>query len=118
MNDLIKFGRSWAYPAELSLTGSGFTSHGYDKSQRCYQIEDQEQKKGPVEISLAGTKDSPVINPAIRVKNWNSDEANILVNGQPSTNCRIGFHQELDGTDLIVFVFINETAPVKITIAK
>jgi hypothetical protein len=118
LNELIKFGRSWAYPAELSLTGSEFTSQGYDRSQRCYQIEDNEQKKGPLEISLQGSEDSPVINPAIRVRKWNSDEAKILVNGKAVNNCRIGFNHELDGTDLVIFVFIKETAPVKVSIAK
>ena len=118
LNDLIKFGRSWAYPAELSLTGSGFTSHGYDKSQRCYQIEDNQQKGGPLEIGLHGSQDSPVINPAIRVKNWNSEAVKILINGNQSDNCRIGFQQELERTDLLIFVFIHETAPVKIAIAK
>ena len=41
-----------------------------------------------------------------------------LVNGKPGNNCSIGFNHELDGTDLVIFVFINETAPVKLTISK
>jgi hypothetical protein len=60
----------------------------------------------------------PVVNPAIRVRNWNSDGAKILVNGMPSNHCRMGFSHELDGTDLVLFVFINETAPVKISLAQ
>jgi FKBP-type peptidyl-prolyl cis-trans isomerase 2 len=71
-----------------------------------------------VEIGLQGSKDSPVVNPAIRVKNWNSDEAKILVNGISSDNCRVGFNHELDGTELILFVFINTTSAVKISVAK
>jgi hypothetical protein len=118
MNELIQFGRSWAYPAELSLTGSEFKSLGYDKSQRCYQIEGNDQQGGSVEIGLQGSKDSPIVNPAIRVKNWNSDEVKILVNGISSDNCRVGFNHELDGTELILFVFINTTSAVKISVAK
>jgi hypothetical protein len=118
MDEIITFGRSWAYPAELSLNGSGFTSQGYDKSQRCYQIEKDQPAAGPVEISLQGSKESPIVNPAIRVKNWNSDEAKIQVNGKQNDQCRIGFNHGLEGTDLVLFVFINETAPLKITLAK
>jgi hypothetical protein len=118
MNELIQFGRSWAYPAELSLTGSEFTSRGYDKSQRCYQIMGGERKSGTLEITLQGSKESPVVNPAIRVTNWNSDEARILIDGKPGIDCRTGFNHVLDGTELVLFVFINETAPVKITLAK
>jgi len=116
MTDLVSFGRSWAYAAELSVTGTGFTSKGYDKSQRCYQIENTGQKAGQAEITLRGSKDSPVINPAIFVKNWNSNGAKILVNGKETKNCRIGINHELDGTDLIIFVFVNESAPLKVTI--
>ena len=118
MNDVTRFGRSWAYPAGLTVTGSGFAAHGYDKSQRCYQIEANDQKSNSLEMTLEGSKESPVVNPAIRVKNWNSDEAKILVNGKPGDQCRIGFNYELDGTDLVVFVSINETAPVRISVAK
>ena len=118
MNELIQFGRSWAYPAELSLIGSGFASRGYDTSQRCYQIEGNDAKSGSLEIGLQGSKNSPVINPAIRVKHWNSDGAKILVNGVPSDNCRMGISHGLDGTDLVLFVFINATAPVKISVAQ
>jgi hypothetical protein len=118
MKELIHFGRSWAYPAELSLTGSGFTSQGYDKSQRCYQLESNEPKGGQVEISLKGSKDSPVVNPAIRIKNWNSDEAKVLVNGKESGDCRLGFNHQIEGTDLVVFALMNETSPVQMTIRK
>jgi len=118
MKELINFGRSWAYPAELSLTGSGFSSQGYDKSQRCYQVENIEPKGRQVEISLKGSKDSPVVNPAIRIRNWNSDEAKVLVNGKESSDCRLGFNHQISGTDLVVFAFMNETSPVQITIVR
>ena len=117
MDELITFGRSWAYPAELTLSGSGFTAQGYDKSQRCYQIEKTQSAAGrAVEIRLQGSKKSPVINPAIRIKNWNSDTAKVLVDGRPSDDVRLGFNHGIEGTDLVLFFFLNETAPVKITI--
>lgn len=116
MTDLVGFGRSWAYAPELSLSGSGFSSKGYDKSQRCYQIENTGSKPGNVELTISGSKDSPVLNPAIRIKNWNANKAKILVNGKESKDCRLGFNFELDGIDLILFVFMNETTNVNITI--
>ena len=118
MKELIHFGRSWAYPAELSLTGSGFTSQGYDKSQRCYQVENTEPTGGQVEISLEGSKDSPIVNPAIRIKNWNADEAKVLINGKENNGCRLGFNHQISGTDLVVFAFIKETAPVHVSFRR
>ena len=81
MTELITFGRSWSYPAELSLKASDFMSKGYITSQRCYQLENKGTKASLIELSLKGSKDSPIINPAIFVKNWNSNGAKILING-------------------------------------
>jgi hypothetical protein len=116
MTDLVSFGRSWAYAPELSLTGTDFTSKGYDKSERCYQIANSGQKAGKVECTIQGSKDSPIINPAIFVKNWNSNGAKVLINGKESKICRVGINHELEGDDLILYIPINEVAPIRITI--
>lgn len=115
MTELVSFGRSWAYPAELT-TGSGFVSKGYDKSQRCYQIENMSGKSSQIKINLKGSKDSPVANPAFYIKNWNANGARVLVNGKADANYRAGINRELEGNDLVVFVTINKVVPVKITI--
>ena len=116
VTDLVSFGRSWAYAAELSLKGTDFKSNGYDKSQRCYQIENTGQKAGQAEFTLQGSKDSPIINPAFIVKNWNSNTARVLVNGKESKNVRVGINRELEGNDLVLYISINEVTPVKISI--
>ena len=116
MKELINFGRSWAYPAALTVSGSGFSAQGYDKSQRCYQLERNQSVGGAVEISLAGNERSPIVNPAIRVKNWNSEAAKVLVNGKPTQDARIGFNNGLDGTDLVLFLVLSETSPLEIKI--
>jgi hypothetical protein len=118
MKELISFGRSWAYPAEMSLSGSGVASLGYDRSQRCYQVERREQGSGTLEIRLQGTQESPIVNPAIRVKNWNADTARVLVNGKLGDEVRLGFHHGIEGTDLVLFASVNETSPLEITITK
>lgn len=116
MDELINFGRSWAYAPTLSVLGSGFISKGYDKTQRCYQLENQNSKATSVELTLIGSKDSPVINPAIRVKNWNSNRAKILVNGKEAENSKFGINHQLDGDDLVIYIPLKEITSVKITI--
>jgi len=113
--ELVTFGRSWAYAPKLS-TGSVCVSKGYDRSQRCYQIENTSGTSNPCEITLQGSKDSPVLNPAFRIKNWHANGAKILVNGKAHTNYKVGINRELEGTDLVVFITINKVAPVKITV--
>jgi hypothetical protein len=116
LTEIVRFGRSWAFAAEMSLRGAGFESRGYDKSQRCYQIENRGPKAGKVEIVLQGSRDSPVINPAIYVTNWNASGARILVNGREIKDGRVGITPKLQGTDLAVFLFTRDTRPVAITI--
>ena len=116
MNEVIKFGKSWAYPPDLIIQGAGMNSNGYDKSERCYQLENLTGRSKPVEFNLGGNKGSLIINPAIYIKNWNSDGARVLVDGQELEDCRIGFHRELEGTDLVVFLTITKNSPMNVRI--
>jgi hypothetical protein len=116
MNELISFGRSWAYAPKLALEGNGCTSKGYDKTQRCYQLENNNAQALPIECTLKGSKDSPVINPAIVVKNWNSNGAKILVNGKVSKSTKTGINHQLDGDDLVIYISLKKEVPVKIAI--
>ena len=36
--EVVAFGRSWAYPPELVVSGPDVRSEGYDRSERCYQL--------------------------------------------------------------------------------
>ena len=116
LDELISFGRSWAYAPALSLSGSGYISKGYDKTQRCYQLENRNSKATPLELTLNASKDSPIINPAIVVKNWNSAGARILVNGKENKNSKVGINHQLDGDELVLYIPLKSEAPVKITV--
>ncbi len=116
MEGLIRLGRSWAFAPELTTKGA-VVSKGYDRSERCYELEALSANPGPIEIQLAGSKESPVIHPALKIKNWNAKGARVLVNGEAFSDCKIGVHRQLNGTDLIVFIPINTSDPVTITLA-
>ncbi len=116
MDELINLGRSWSYPAEMTIEGREFHSEGYDKSQRCYVVTNEGSKANKVTVTLKGSKDSPVINPAVVIKNWNAEKAEVLVNGKKSKDCRVGTNHELGGTDLVIFIFDHQISPVQITV--
>ncbi|MFO7617801.1 MAG: LamG domain-containing protein [Bacteroidales bacterium] len=116
IGELIRFGRSWAYPPSLTLRGNHYQSDGYDKSERCYQLKNTSGKPGSLEITLEATENSPAVNPAIFISNWNSKSAKVLVNGKPLKDCRIGINQELHGTDLVVFIGIDTDKTIKVRI--
>ncbi|MFC2117443.1 LamG domain-containing protein [Bacteroidota bacterium] len=116
MDHIEEFGRSWAYSPELILKSSDFQSNGYDRSQRCFQIENTGEKEKKMEFTIQGTKDKPIINPAFYIKKWNSKTATVHVNGKKLTNCLTGFNNELHGTDLVVYIQIDINKPLTITI--
>ena len=118
MNELVTFGRSWAYAPELLLVGNDYISRGYDKTQRCYQLENNKPYAGSIKLTLKGSKSSPVINPAIMVKNWNQGGAKILINGKENKNCKVGINHQLDGDHLVLYISLKEEAPVTISINK
>jgi hypothetical protein len=116
IGDLIRFGRSWAYAPVLNLRGNRFTSVGYEKSERCYRIENTSGKSGALEFTLEATENAPAVNPAFFIKSWNSSNAQVLVNGKPCKECRIGIYQELDGVDLVVFMALDSNKSIRVTI--
>ncbi|MCX6880327.1 MAG: LamG domain-containing protein [Verrucomicrobia bacterium] len=120
--DLVPLSKSWNSPAELTLTGEGFASSGYDLCQRAYLLAASSPgKPGKLELTLAGSANSPVLNPAIVVRGWGDSLPVVTVNGKPvprGSNCRVGFNHELEGTDLVLWLKHEATSPVAITLTK
>ncbi len=117
MNEIIKLGRSWAYSPEITITGNDFVSHGYDKSERCYQIENKVSRVEQLQFKVEGSTKNPISNPAFFIKNWCGEKPRILVNGKPAKDARVGINHELEGDDLVVFLFLEKKEPVTITFA-
>lgn len=116
LSELVHFGRSWAYAPELIPDGEGFLSSGYDKSRRCYQIENIAGNQKPIEFTLAADEESPVMNPAFFIKNWQSDRVRVLVNGDEIKDYESGLINRLDETNLAIFLWLEEDENVSIRI--
>jgi hypothetical protein len=114
--EIIRFGKSWAYPAELILKNNNFKSEGYDRSERCYKIDNLSQEPESLMIILKGSKNSPVFNPAIYVKNWNYPAARVLVNNKEIEGCKVGINKTLEGIDLVLFIPVNSEFEVQMKI--
>ncbi len=116
--ELAVLARSWNFPAELALTGAGYTSEGYDKNQRAYVLVCQRAAKpGGLELTLAGSERSPVLNPAFVVKSCGGAHARLVLNGQEiplGKDFRFGHRQTLEGTDLIVWFKAESRTTLKV----
>ena len=74
------------------------------------------KKKGSK--SKKGTADSPIINPAFYVKDWNGELPRVLVDGKESDGTRLGLKHELDGTDLIIYLALSSDNEINIEITQ
>ncbi|MGA2115851.1 MAG: LamG domain-containing protein [Bryobacteraceae bacterium] len=108
--ELVPLAKSWLKPAAAEATG--LRSEGYQAAERAYVLR-CEGKAEKAEITLRASSESPVVNPALIVRNWNGG-ARVLVNGEPRG--RIGQVFRLEGTDLVVWLELEATRPVMIQI--
>ena len=119
---LVTLARSWNFAAELVLTGKGFTSEGYDKNQRAWVLNSLPAgQSGKLEFTLSGNEHSPVVNPALVVKDWGEADALLTLNGREipkGKDFRYGHSQTLESTDLIVWFKAESQTALKICIER
>ena len=105
---LVTLARSWNFPAGLKLSGDAFETIGFDKNQRAYVLHCKPATApAALTFTLAGSPQSPVLNPAFIVKNWGNTNARLALDGKQipqGKDFRFGHRQELEGTDLIVWI--------------
>jgi hypothetical protein len=76
-------------------------------------------KPEALELTLHASDSSPLVNPAVVIKNWGSEAAQLKINGKPvswSKDFRHGYVPQLSGTDLVLWIRQSSTAPEQITL--
>jgi hypothetical protein len=113
--------RSWANPAPVKLVeGSGFLSAGYDPAQKAYVIQRMSDQADAATIEIGASMKSPLVNPALVLKNWGDRSATIAADGSVlprGPDCRLGWTRTLEAIDLVVWLRRESTLPVTIQIA-
>jgi hypothetical protein len=76
VEELVPMAKCWSDPAKIEIKSDGFKSDGYDPEQMAYVINAVQIKENlELEFTLDGTKETPVINPVVVIKNWNNIES-------------------------------------------
>jgi hypothetical protein len=113
---LAPLSKAWNSPAALAVTGEGLASRGFDTCQHAYLLDAASSRKpGKLELSLAGSASSPVLNPALVIHGWGESLPDVSVNGKAVTrgkDCRMGLNHELEGTDLVLWLKLEASSPV------
>lgn len=118
--DLLSLAKSWLNAPPIKLDGAGFTSQGYDQSQRAYMVtRTAPSSAASLQMVLQASGDSPLQNPAFVIKQWGDDAPSVKVNGQALTRgpaLRYGFVPQLEGDDLVIWLQLEAVASVRIDI--
>ena len=105
--ELVPLAKSWLKPAPIEVSGA--RNLGYDSSQRAYVLMG-EGASTRATIALKGSPESPLVNPAVVIRNWSGGTR---VTG---ANVRTGRVQRLEGTDLVIFIETHSTGTVRINV--
>ncbi len=115
--ELVTLAKSWSRPAKLNITSTtGFFGGAYDPTERAWQVRCTEPGTS-LALTLAGSSESPIDNPALVIKNWGNSPASLTLDGKAVARgpaFRYGYRDSLDGTDLVVWIEKKSTNPVQI----
>ena len=118
---LSPIARSWLQAPEIHLTGGAYTSSGYSLNQRAFIMAANRPGSGAtLELKIAATEESPVVNPAFVIKDWGQSGARLKIDGKKikrGGDFRFGHYHKLNGSDLIVWIKKEATKPVTIILS-
>jgi len=114
---LVSLARSWNHPPEMKISGRNSKNNGYDYTQRAYQIE-MNNPGSPLNIELAASKNSPIVNPAFVIKKWGNFDVQLKINGKQidrGKDFRWGIEYDVNGeTTLIVWIKKQSNKTLKV----
>lgn len=117
---LVPLAKSWLQAPKMEITTDKFSGGQYDESERAYLAE--RIKPGQTDsftFKLNASANSPVLNPALIVKNWGNQPATLSIDGQnclPGRNFRQSIRKGPLGDDLIIWLRMEKEKPVLISV--
>jgi hypothetical protein len=108
---------SWLDNPALSITSGSYADDGYNAERRCYELQcNTTSSPTALSVTLDTTGGKLVHNPVLVLRNWGDADADVSVDGQPFSNCYVGYADHMYGDDLVVWLSIESSASVDISI--
>lgn len=109
--------RSWLRAPDLHQLTPGTLSRGYDPSERAYILDASAgDHDAGIHFELLASSEHPLHNPAFVIRGWGNRPVRVHLNGAAhpdGADLRIGHRRTLDSTDLIVWIRLEVTRPVR-----
>jgi len=117
---LAPLARSWLKPPQLKIVTKGFSGEGYSRDQRAYILVKETKQEAKLDFELSASEQSPVINPAFVIRNWGQAGGLLKIDDKSierGRDFRLGHDHTPDGTNLVVWIKIESTKPVRVSIS-
>ncbi len=115
---LAPLARSYRQPPAVFPQSEGYQSDGYLLAEKAFLFTRVAGKAAAeLEVSIAASADSPLVNPAFVVKNWGAAGVAVSLNGKPAPLgdiCRVGFRETPTGKDAIVWLRFTAESPTRL----
>ena len=117
--DLVPLAESWLYAPDLTISTDGYSGGQYDRSEKAYMIEKTNPENGKgMELIIKASAESPLINPAIIIKNWGKELSQVQIDDTlmpQGKKLRQGIRSTALSDDLIIWLELESTEEIKIS---
>jgi len=121
-HELLPLAKSWLNAPKMELLSDGYKGEEYDQSERAYLTEKLDTNElNPCTFILKASENSPLLNPAVIVKNWGNKLSKLTVDGREKTDgkdFRQGIRKGPAGEDLILWIRLESQKTAKITLNR
>jgi hypothetical protein len=118
---LAAVARSWLQPPEIRAIGGDFTAEGYSRDQRAFILAANRPDSGAtLELNIAATEGSPLVNPALVIRNWGRGGAELRIDGKKinrGKQFRFSHYHRLNGSDLILWIKKEARKPMTVLLS-
>ncbi len=104
---LMPLAKSWNAPAEIKNT-KGCKVIDYLQQERAYHME---SKSNSLEFLIAGSVETPILNPCFVIQNWGKVPVTLELDGkrvEKGETLRYGYRTTDDGIDLVVWLKLSK----------
>jgi hypothetical protein len=117
---LVNLAKSWLQAPEVNVLDGKYKNFGYDQTERAYVFQvDSDGPPSPLHLELMAGHESPLINPALIIKGWGEFTPEVIIDDKlvpKGELCRVGRVSSMDGMNLVVWLKLESTKPVHLTI--
>ena len=118
--ELVDLAKSWLQAPKARILAGEFKNIGYDQAQRAFVFQaNNNGSPSLLHLEIDASQESPLINPALIIKQWGKTPAEVVINDKPvprGESCRIGHVPTLEGVNLVIWLKLESTRPVQLSI--